>query len=153
MNRYTIIAGVCVLVAFPAALSPAAVQSSLVLARPSFSPLREALEQLGLTPGQRRQLAQMRRAHRRQQVQLTPQIRARRQELAELYRSYPLDEARAASLIDQIKQLEAQRLRMQLQSQLELRRILRREQFLRFTQIMERNTAASPVSPARPSGP
>jgi hypothetical protein len=65
------------------------------------------------------------------------EIRTLRRQLADLYRIYFLDEARAAATIDQISQREAQRLCLQLQIQVELRRILTSPQFGRFTQIME----------------
>ena len=93
------------------------------------------LKELGLTPLQRRQLMQLRRGRRFDLTQVNLEVQGHRRELAELYRSYPLDEARASSLIQQIVQLEAARMRLQLQNQLELRRILTREQFLRFTQL------------------
>jgi Spy/CpxP family protein refolding chaperone len=127
----------------PVGAAPRVVPAPLV-PRPN-APLRRAMEELGLTTAQRRQLAQMRRGRRQEQVQIAPQIRARRLELADLYRAYPLDEARAAALIQQIGQLETQRLRLQLQNQVELRRILTRDQFVRFTQILE--TGPPPVPP------
>jgi len=120
---------------------------------PSPHDRRQALQELGLSPGQRRQLVQLRRSRHQEQMQIAPLIRARRQELAELYRAYSLDEGKASELIQQIAQLEAQRLRTQLQNQVELRRILTREQFSRFTQMVEPPPHPAPPLPARATGP
>ena len=76
------------------AASPAPVTAA---ARPGPNrPLQKAIAELGLTPAQRRQLLQLRRARRPEQMLVTRQIRVRRQELAALYGTYPLDEAKAA---------------------------------------------------------
>jgi Spy/CpxP family protein refolding chaperone len=107
------------------------------------------MDELGLTPAQRRQLNVMRRTTHAEQSRLGTQVRALRRELADLYRIYPLDEARAMALVEQISQMEAQRLRLQLQSQIELRRILTPQQFLRFTQITESGPRPNPTPPGR----
>lgn len=130
--------------------------AALILASPAWAsarpaegppprpPVRRLLEEMDLTPEQQRQLLQLRRTRGREQAQLGPQIRARRRELADLYRAYPLDEARASALIRQIAQLETSRLRVQLRHQAELRRILTRDQFERFTRMLEDRTPAPP---------
>ena len=121
------------------------------LVRPA--PGRGVFQQLDLSPLQRRQLNQMRRARRDEQTRVNNDIKALRSELAAMYRYYPLDEARANLLIQQIAGLEAHRLQLQLQNQLDLRRILTRDQFLRFNQLLQ--TSQRPASPAigRPPGP
>lgn len=120
------------------------------LSRP---PLRQAMDQLGLTPLQRRQLRELRQGQRLEQTSLNRQIPALRRELAELYRAYPLDEPRANLLIQQIGQLELQRLRLQLQNQVALRRILTPDQFARFSQMMEPGPRPALPSPGRVPGP
>jgi Spy/CpxP family protein refolding chaperone len=118
-------------------------------AAPQIAPRRRPMDELGLSPAQRRQLNQMRRTSHAEQSRLGTQIRALRRELADLYRIYPLDGARAATLVEQISQMEAQRLRLQLQIQVELRRILTSQQFVRFTQITESNQRPSSPLPGR----
>jgi Spy/CpxP family protein refolding chaperone len=116
-------------------------------APPPIAPRRRTMDELGLSPAQRRQLNQMRRTSHAEQSRLGTQIRALRRELADLYRAYPLDATRASSLVEQISQMESQRLRLQLQIQVELRRILTPQQFARFTQITESNQRSnSPLS-------
>src|SRR5437588_9075146 len=85
-------------------------------ARPA--PGRGVFQQLDLSPLQRRQLNQMRRARRDEQTRVNNDIEALRSELAVMYRYYPLDEARANLQIQQIASREAQRLQLQLQNQL-----------------------------------
>ena len=65
---------------------------------------------------------------------------------------YPLDEARANLLIQQIVGLETERLRLQLQNQLDLRRILTREQFIRFSQLAQTSRRPAPPRDLRPGG-
>jgi Spy/CpxP family protein refolding chaperone len=115
--------------------------------------IRQAMEELGLTRQQRRQLTALRRDRRLEQTRLAQEVRLRRRALAELYRSYPLDEARASALIQQIAQAESALLRLQLQNQLDLRRILTRDQFVRFTQIIEPSRRPPLSIPSRASGP
>jgi Spy/CpxP family protein refolding chaperone len=120
--------------------------------RPPVS-LRRVLQELNLSPAQRRQLAQVRRVRQQEQVKVGPQLRARRRALAELYRAYPLDEAKAKALIGEIAELEGRRLRLQLQNQIDLRRILTREQFTRFTQLTEPGPRPAASAPLRSPGP
>jgi Spy/CpxP family protein refolding chaperone len=133
--------------------SPAAAQGVFV-PRPRGperpSPQRQLMDALGLTPLQRRQLNEMRRSRRDEQMRLNNGIKAQRRELADLYRLYPLDEARANLLIQQISSMEAGRLRLQLQNQVDLRRILTRDQFMRFSQFAQtsRRPAAAPPGSA-----
>src|SRR5260221_4094675 len=108
---------------------------------------RRPLDELGLTPAQRRQFNQLRKPRNSEQSRLGNEIRGLRRALADVYRFYPLDEARAAAMVEQISQLEAQRLRLQLQIQVELRRILTPQQFNRFTQIMESSQRPTPLLP------
>jgi Spy/CpxP family protein refolding chaperone len=117
------------------------------------APGRGVMQQLDLSALQRRQLNQMRRARRDEQTRVNDAIKQLRGELAAMYRYYPLDEARANLMIQQIAALEAQRLRLQLQNQLDLRRILTRDQFLRFNQLLQ--TSQRPSSPlvGRTPGP
>jgi Spy/CpxP family protein refolding chaperone len=117
-------------------------------AAPGLNGRVRPMDALGLTPPQRRQLNQMRKTTHAEQSRLGSQIRSLRSQLAALYRAYPLDQPRAASLVEQISQMEAQRLRLQLQIQVELRRILTPDQFGRFTQMMDsgRRPNASPLS-------
>jgi Spy/CpxP family protein refolding chaperone len=114
---------------------------------------RPVLKELGLTPLQRRQLMELRRGRRFGLAQVNREVQGHRRELAELYRAYPLDEAKATSLIQQIVQLETTRMRLQLQNQLELRRILTREQFFRFTQLTETAPRFVPLVPPPARGP
>jgi Spy/CpxP family protein refolding chaperone len=104
---------------------------------PPGVPARRVWEELDLSPSQRRQLMQMQRGRRVALRRTTNELTEKRRDLAALYRAYPLDEARANSLIQQIGQLEMQRMRFQLQNQIELRRILNREQFARFSALVE----------------
>jgi Spy/CpxP family protein refolding chaperone len=113
-------------------------------ARPS--PQRQLMDALGLTPLQRRQLNEMRRSRRDEQTRVNNAIKELRRELADMYRLYPLDAARANAMIQQITSLEAERLRLQLQNQIDLRRILTREQFMRFSQFAQ--TSRRPATPA-----
>jgi Spy/CpxP family protein refolding chaperone len=114
--------------------------------------MRRALAELNLSPAQRHQLMQLRRGRQQAHVRIMPQLRARRRELAELYRTYPLDEAKANKLISEITELESSRLRSQLQDQLDLRRILTPDQFARFTRLMEPR-APAPLQPTRSPSP
>lgn len=132
-----------------ALIGPAAAQGVFVPrprgpSRPS--PQRQLMDALGLTPLQRRQLNEMRRSRRDELTRVNNGVKTLRRELADLYRLYPLDEARANLLIQQITSMEAERLRLQLQNQLDLRRILTREQFLRFSQLAQ--TSRRPATPA-----
>lgn len=110
---------------------------------------RRALDALGLSPEQRRRLNQMRRTTHAEQSRLGAQIRALRRELADLYRIYPLDVTRATALVEQISQMETQRLRLQLQIQLQLRGILTPEQFARFTQMTDSSRRPAVPLPGR----
>jgi Spy/CpxP family protein refolding chaperone len=107
------------------------------------------LAELGLTPLQRRQFNVMRKTTHAEQSRLGAQIRSLRGQLAVLYRAYPLDDTKAAAMVEQISQRETQRLRLQLQGQVELRRILTPEQFGRFTQIMAGNRRPNASPPSR----
>jgi Spy/CpxP family protein refolding chaperone len=139
MKRMT--AGILGLVLVTMMPSPAAAQRRVPLDGPVRAarpvPMRRAVVELGLTPLQRRQFQALRRDRGLQLRRLNREIMIRRGELAQLYRAYPLDEGKASSLIQQIAQLENQRLKLQLQNQVELRRILTRDQFGRFTTMME----------------
>jgi Spy/CpxP family protein refolding chaperone len=147
---------------YRAALVMLLTASTLLSSRPTFAatrfdprpvpPMRRVLTELNLSPAQRRQLLQLRRTRQNQMVRIMPQLRARRRELAELYRAHPLDEAKANKLIDEIAALEALRLRSQLQDQLDLRRILTPEQFARFTRLMD-SRPGPPPQPTRSTGP
>jgi Spy/CpxP family protein refolding chaperone len=111
------------------------------------------MQQLDLTPLQRRQLNQMRQARRDEQTRVNNEIKQLRSGLAEMYRYYPLDEARASALIQRIADLEAQRLRLQLQNQLDLRRILTPDQFARFNHLLETSQRSATPLGSRASGP
>jgi periplasmic protein CpxP/Spy len=121
----------------------------LPVATPGPAPRRRPMDELGLSPTQRRQLNVMRRTTHAEQSRLGTQIRALRRELADLYRAYPLDGTRASALVEQISQMEGQRLRLQLQIQIELRRILTPQQFARFTQITESRQRPNVPPPSR----
>ncbi len=117
---------------------------------PAIGGTRRMMRELGLSPQQRRQLAALRRERRLDQIRITDALRARRRELAEMYRGFPLDEAKAGAMIQQIAALEGQHLRLQLQNQVGLRRILSRDQFARFTQLMEPGPRPAPGRPDSP---
>lgn len=114
------------------------------------APQGRVMQQLDLTPLQKRQLNQMRRGRRDEQTRVNNGIKALRGELARMYRFYPLDEARANLLIQQITGLEAERLHLQLQNQLDLRRILTPDQFARLNQLLQSSQRPTPGRPASP---
>jgi Spy/CpxP family protein refolding chaperone len=137
--RYSLIRtlGLIVVTAIAGPLHAQSGPGTMPTAPPRLNLRARPLSALGLTPPQRRQLNQMRKTTHAEQSRLGSQIRSLRSQLAALYRAYPLDQPRAAALVEQISQMEAQRLRLQLQIQVELRRILTPDQFGRFTQIMD----------------
>lgn len=110
-------------------------------------PQSRIMQQLGLTPLQKRQLNQMRRGRRDEQARVNNEIKLLRGQLAQMYRFYPLDERNAGMLIQQITALESQRLRLQLQNQLDLRRILTPEQFGRLNQLLQSSQRPTPGRP------
>src|SRR5260370_40258417 len=111
-------------------------------ARPAPGP--RVMQQLDLTPLQRRQLNQMRQSRRDAQTRVNNEIKQLRSGLADMYRYYPLDEVRANAVIQRIAELEAQRLRLQLQNQLDLRRILTPDQFVRFNHLLQTSQRLAP---------
>ncbi|MGC8784925.1 MAG: Spy/CpxP family protein refolding chaperone [Armatimonadota bacterium] len=96
---------------------------------------REALfARLNLTAQQRTRLTNLMNETEEKLRQLLTKLHEQRTQLMQLYQQYQFDEREALRLIQNINQVQADLLRVHHENQKQLRRILDKEQFERWTQ-------------------
>jgi|GEM_PF-1597840 Spy/CpxP family protein refolding chaperone len=129
---------------------------------PNFRDFRERLKEVGLTDDQRAKLRDLNRRTGTETRELLHKLGDATRRLDEVLGKYDLDERRARSIMREIASIQAKLMEQRLRTQIELRKIMRPDQFAKFDEITRQRAPwfggwregwRGPGGPGRPTPP